>query len=631
MEPSGLLPRTPKSAQARPPEAAAELDLSRYGVVAGGRTMALVGADGSIGWMCLPRFDSPSVIAAILDPGSGGRCRLGPAARVLGSQRYRAGTNVLVTRFDLPDGKMEITDWMPARFDGAQAEEFGQGSLCRLVSVLDGEVELEFECEPRFDYGREPAKWERSGHAGCWKAQDGEPLWIHSDAPLQHDDHASPALTSRFVLRRGETRFFAMVWGTRQCLQISRERIEASLRETIQVWRRWAKQAKYDGPYRDAVLRSALTLKALVYDSTGAMVAAPTTSLPEAIGGPRNWDYRYCWPRDATFALYGLSLLGYHEEAGRFLEFIAHLAETKPLPLQVCYRVDGDTDLEERELPWLRGYRGSRPVRVGNGAIQQRQLDIYGEVLDAAYTYAKWREGLSPQLWTAMRRLVEYAAQHWSEPDESIWEVRGGPRHFLYSKVMCWVAMDRAVRLCTKYRLPGPVDQWAALRDHIRATIVANGYHQGVHAYTQSFGSDVLDASALLMPLVRFTHPREPRMESTIRVIQQKLGRGTLVARYENTDADGVGGPEGSFSICTFWLIDCLTLLGRTDESRDLFERMLTLGSPLGLYSEEIDASTGTMLGNLPQAFTHMALINSAHNLELYPKGVPLAGHHLHE
>jgi GH15 family glucan-1,4-alpha-glucosidase len=534
---------------------------------------------------------------------------------------------VLVTNFDLPGGKVEVTDWMPARFDGAQAEEFGLGSLCRQITVLEGEVEIGFECAPRFEYGREPAKWENFGQPGCWKAQDGQPFWIHSNAPLQHAGHG---LTSRLILRRGDMRFFVMVWGTQHCLKINQKLVEASLRDTIGTWRRWAKQASYQGPYREAVLRSALALKALVYDPTGAMVAAPTMSLPEAIGGPRNWDYRYCWPRDSTFALYGLSLLGYHEEAGRFLEFIAHLAETKPLPLQVCYRVDGGTDLEERELPWLRGYRDSRPVRVGNGAIHQRQLDIYGEVLDAAYTYAKWREGLSPQLWTAMRRLVDYAAGHWNEPDESIWEVRGGPRHFLYSKVMCWVTIDRAVRLCTKYRLPGPVDEWSRLRDHIRAQILEKGYHRGVHAYTQSFGSDVLDASALLLPLVRFTHPREPRMESTIRAIQQKLSRGTLVARYENTEADGVGGPEGSFSICTFWLIDCLTLLGRTDESRDLFERMLTLGSPLGLFSEEIDASTGTMLGNLPQAFTHMALINSAHNLELYPKGVPLAGHHSH-
>lgn len=628
MEPSGLLSRSSRSDRNAAPEAAAPLDLSQYGMVADGRTMALIGADGSIGWMCLPRFDSPSVIAAILDAHVGGQCRLGPAARVLGQQRYRSGTNVLVTSFDLPDGRVEVTDWMPARFDEAQAEEFGEGSLCRQIKVLEGEVEIDFECAPRFEYGSEWAKWENTGRTDCWKAQDGVPFWIHSDAPLTHSGHA---LRSRVVLRRGETRFFVMVWGTRHCLQISRDLVDASLRDTVKTWRHWTKQANYQGPYREAVLRSALALKALVYDPTGAMVAAPTMSLPEAIGGPRNWDYRYCWPRDSTFALYGLSLLGYHEEAGRFLEFIAHLAETKPLPLQVCYRVDGGTDLDERELPWLQGYRGSRPVRVGNGAIQQRQLDIYGEVLDAAYTYAKWREGLSPQIWVAMRRLVDYVVEHWNEPDESIWEVRGGPRHFLYSKVMCWVAIDRAVRLCTKYRLPGPVEQWSALRDHIHAEILAKGYHQGVHAYTQAFGSDVLDASALLLPLVRFTHPREARMESTIRVIQQKLSRGTLVARYENTEADGVGGPEGSFSICTFWLIDCLTLLGRTDESRDLFERMLTLGSPLGLFSEEIDASTGTMLGNLPQAFTHMALINSAHNLELYPKGVPLAGHHSHE
>jgi len=574
-----------------------------YGLVADGLTCALIGRDGSVGWMCVPRFDSGSVFGTLLDPTQAGTFRLGPAGGI-GEQRYLPGTNVLVTEFH----GARLTDWMPARFDGSAAPGFGDGALCRLVEV-DAEasegIELELVCAPQPDYGQKPVQWTGDG---------GLALWRRGSAGLEGQ-------AARLRLRAGESAWFVFGWGTPP-ETLTLERVRASLAATSAAWQRWSAQAQYQGPYRDAVVRSALALKALIYAPTGAIVAAPTTSLPEALGGARNWDYRYCWPRDATFALYGLSLLGYHDEAGRFLEFIAQICDQHPPPLQVCYRVDGSTDLDERELGHLRGYRDSRPVRIGNGAALQRQLDSYGEVMDAVYTYAKWRQGLDLRLWTSLRPLVEYAAAHWRETDESIWEVRGGRRQFTYSKMMCWVALDRGIKLAQRHHLPGAVADWQGVREQIRAEIHRRGYNPRLHAYTQTFDNSVLDSSLLLMPLLRFSSPHEPRTEATIRRIRERLTRDSLVARYENTEADGVGGPEGAFSICTFWLVDCLTLLGRAREARELFERMLKYASPVGLFSEEIDPASGMALGNYPQAFTHMALLNSAHNLELYPEGV---------
>jgi GH15 family glucan-1,4-alpha-glucosidase len=443
-------------------------------------------------------------------------------------------------------------------------------------------------------------------------------LFAQASFPLSGADGS---LHGTVRLQPGERAWFVFSWGEAPA-ELGVEMVCASLASTVRTWQQWAERANYEGRYRPAVVRSALALKALIYAPSGAMVAAATTSLPEAIGGPRNWDYRYCWPRDATFALYGLSLLGYHDEAGRFLEFLTGICDQNPPPLQVCYRVDGGTDVPEYELDHLRGYRNSRPVRIGNAAAAQHQLDIYGEVLDAAYTYAKWRQGLEPQQWKALAQLVEYAAAHWREPDQSIWEVRGGPKQFTYSKVLCWVALDRGIKLARTHQLPGPVAAWEHTRDEIRATVMQQGYNSEIHAFTQTLNGHVLDASLLVLPLLRFCSPHEPRMVATVRRIQQRLTTDSLVARYENVHEDGVGGREGAFSICTYWLVDCLTLMGRSDESRQLFERMCGHASPLGLFSEEVDPATGGLLGNFPQAFTHMALLNSAHNLALYPGGV---------
>ncbi|HXR97727.1 MAG TPA: glycoside hydrolase family 15 protein [Terriglobales bacterium] len=644
----------------------APLPIADYGLLGDGRTAALVGRDGAISWLCAPRFDSPSVFAQLLDRSRGGMCRLAPAgAGALGTQSYVDGTNVLVTEWS---HALRVTDWMPARFDGAApvadaaGSPFGEGAVCRLAERLAGAGQafsLDFRCAPRPNYGADTLRWEQAP-GGIWRAQGPEvDYWVAASFPLAPDANAAGVLRALPNAPTPSPAWVVFGWG-RPPAALSTADVRSSLASTTAVWQRWSSQANYSGPYRDAVVRSALALKALIYEPTGAIVAAPTASLPESIGGPRNWDYRYCWPRDATFALYGLSLLGYHDEAGRFLEFIAkicaatqaswqspapaihastpvsvpaHRHRTAPLAtsrrptapgalLQVCYRVDGSTDVAERELP-LAGYGGSRPVRIGNAAAAQRQLDSYGEVLDAAYTYAKWRKGLELPLWKALRPLVDFAAAHWREPDESIWEVRGGRQQFVYSKVMCWVALDRAVKLAQRHHLPGPVARWSQIRDQIHRDVMVRGYNQTLHSFTQTYDNTVLDSSLLLLPLVRFLSPHEPRMTATINRIQRTLSQNSLVARYQNTEADGVGGPEGAFSICTFWMVDCLTLLGRADEARSLFERMLSHGSPLGLFSEELDPATGALLGNYPQGFTHMALLNSAHNLELYPAGVP--------
>ncbi|MGH9468343.1 MAG: glycoside hydrolase family 15 protein [Terriglobales bacterium] len=593
------------------------LGIRDYGLIADGLTCALIGSDGSVGWLCAPRFDSGSLAGALLDPERAGNLRWAPAGLAPGRpgrQHYREGTNVLVSELE---GGLRITDWMPARFDGATAAGFGTGALCRYAEAGAEAVELELDVALRPEYGREGVNWQRESPTR-WQGGASLPLWAQASFPIEGTDGA---LRGRVRLAPGEAAWFVLAWGEAPAV-MDAARVRASLDATTHFWETWSAKAQYDGPYRREVVRSALALKALIYAPTGAMIAAATTSLPEAIGGPRNWDYRYCWPRDATFALYGLSLLGYHDEAGRFLEFLTRICDQNPPPLQVCYRVDGGTEVDEHELEHLRGYRNSRPVRIGNAAAAQHQLDIYGEVMDAAYTYAKWRNGLDPAQWKALARLVDYVVEHWRDADESIWEVRGGPRQFTYSKVLCWVALDRGIKLAQRHGLPGRLQAWETARAAVHREVIERGYNRNLHAFTQTLDGKRLDSSLLLLPLLRFCSPHEPRMEATMRRIQERLSSDSLLARYDNTGEDGVGGPEGAFSICTYWLVDCLTLLGRSQESRKLFEHMRGYASPVGLFSEEVDAASGRLLGNYPQAFTHTALLNSAHNLQLYPSGV---------
>lgn len=595
-----------------------------HGWIADGATGALIDRAGTLAWLCVPRFDSPAIFASLLDPRRGGCCFLGPAAGGDGRQRYLPRTNILATEFSQGKSRIRVTDWMPAR---GMHSLFRTGAVCRLLEALRGPMRVRMACHPRFDYGRDRARWERldgSGHSGRWWMTQG-PQELHLTA--SHDlEPQGEGLAAEIELREGQCCWLVLNWGE-AAPAFQESGLRHSLDQTRRNWEDWARQGQYSGKYKELVLRSALVLKGLIYEPTGAFVAAPTTSLPEAPGGSRNWDYRYCWPRDSTFALYGLSLLGYHEEAGRFLHFLAHVASRQPLPLQVCYRVDGSANLPERELGYLEGYAGSRPVRVGNGAASQLQLDIYGEVLDAAYTYAKWRGGLERNVWEVLCTLADYAAAHWREPDNGIWEVRGGRRHFVYSKVMCWVALARALKLAETFGLPAPgAARWRQEAAAVRAAVFRQGYSRQVHAFVQSFGSQTVDASALLLPLVRFLKPHDPRMVATIRAVRRELARGPFLLRYANVEADGVGGAEGAFSICSFWLTDCLTLLGKAQEARALFEQIISYRSPLGLFSEEIDWTSPhrnqRLLGNFPQAFTHLALINAAHNLELYPHGV---------
>ncbi|MGH9533706.1 MAG: glycoside hydrolase family 15 protein [Terriglobales bacterium] len=617
----------PAAASKNPPAEASPLcgrsAIGEHGWIADGATGALIDRAGTLAWLCIPRFDSPAIFASLLDPHRGGCCFVGPAAGGAGRQRYLAHTNILATDFTQGQSGIRVTDWMPAR---GMHSLFRTGAVCRLVEGLRGRMRVRLACAPRLDYGRERVRWERldGGPSGRWWLARGRQelhLTASCDLTPQRD-----GLAAEFELRAGQSCWLVLNWDE-AAPAFREEGLRHSLSQTRRAWEDWARQGQYGGKYKDIVERSALALKALIYEPTGAFVAAPTTSLPEAPGGARNWDYRYCWPRDSTFALYGLSLLGYHEEAGRFLHFLAHVASRHPLPLQVCYRVDGSADLPERELGYLEGYADSRPVRVGNGAAAQFQLDLYGEILDAAYTYAKWRGGLERNVWEVLSQLAQFAARHWREADNGIWEVRGGRRHFVYSKVMCWVALDRALKLADRYGLPAPhAARWRQGAAEIRQAVFRHGYSRRAHAFAQSFGSDVVDASALLLPLVRFVKPHDPHIVATIRAVRRELTRGPFLLRYANTGEDGVGGAEGAFSICSFWLTDCLTLLGQAKEARSLFERIIAYRSPLGLFSEEIDwtspRSRQRLLGNFPQAFTHLALINAAHNLELYPRGV---------
>ncbi|MGH9506333.1 MAG: glycoside hydrolase family 15 protein [Terriglobales bacterium] len=597
--------------------------IGEHGWIADGTTGALIDQAGTLAWLCVPRFDSPAIFASLLDSGRGGCCGMGPAAGGRGRQRYLPRTNILTTEFQQDRARVRVTDWMPAR---GLHSLFRAGAVCRLMECVRGRMRVRMACNPRFEYGRDRARWERldgGGGGRWWMTRRPVELHLTSSCDLAA---AGEGLGAEFELREGQCCWLVLNW-EEAAPAFREEGLRRSLEETRRTWEEWARRGTYEGKYKELVLRSALVLKGLIYEPTGAIVAAPTTSLPEAPGGTRNWDYRYCWPRDSTFALYGLSLLGYHEEAGRFLHFLAHVASRHPLPLQVCYRVDGSADLPERELGYLAGYADSRPVRVGNGAVGQLQLDIYGEVLDAAYTYAKWRGGLERNIWEVLCHLADFAARHWRRPDNGIWEVRGGRRHFVYSKVMCWVALDRALKLAARFGLPAPhAARWRQEAAAVRAAVFRQGYSTRAHAFVQSFGSDTVDASCLLLPLVRFVKPHEPRIVSTIRAVRRELSRGPFLLRYANVDEDGVGGAEGAFSICSFWLTDCLTLLGKAKEARALFERIIAYQSPLGLFSEEIDWTSPQrsqrLLGNFPQAFTHLALINAAHNLELYPRGV---------
>jgi GH15 family glucan-1,4-alpha-glucosidase len=600
--------------------------IENYGVIGNLRTVALVGMNGSIDWLCLPRFDSPSVFGAILDDKKGGQFRIAPwpCVELRHKQFYWPDTNILITRFLHGDGVGELEDYMPVGGAGGDAPD----QVVRRVRVVRGQMPFRLECRPAFDYARAR---HTTSLAGCGVRFDGPglSLGLASSLPLRIE---GDGVTADFTLAQGQSAAFLLrLLPPGQQLDFCPDPSDAELRfrETVGYWRRWLSRCRYQGRWREMVHRSALALKLMTYEPTGAIVAAPTTSLPEAIGGVRNWDYRYTWVRDASFTLYALLRIGFTEEATGFKGWMEQRWREKSGsngPLQLMYGIDGRADLPEEELSHLEGYRGSRPVRIGNGAHDQLQLDIYGELMDSVYLFNKYATPVGYDGWLHLRSLVDWVCDNWKRDDEGVWEVRGGRRHFVYSKFMCWVAVDRGLRLADKRSLPADRGRWLKVRDEIYEEVMKRGWSSQRRAFVQAFDSDALDASTLLMPLVFFTAPNDPRMLATVDAICKPQDQGGLAAdgllyRYDPRNApDGLAGTEGTFNMCSFWLVEALTRAGRTDpqrleDARLLFEQMLGYGNHLGLYAEQTGPS-GEALGNFPQAFTHLALISSAFNLD---------------
>jgi GH15 family glucan-1,4-alpha-glucosidase len=599
--------------------------IENYGIIGDLHAVALVGMNGSIDWFCCPHFDSPSVFAAILDHKKGGYFKIAPDLEgVTHKQFYWPETNVLVTRFLSPDGVGEIADYMPI---GAIPKGIGHHQIIRRVNVVRGKMSFRMECYPAFNYARDDHETQVTPDGVCFHSP-GLSLGLSTRVPLKK--HGT-GVTAEFGLDEGQTATFLLQdipHGSGCGISMSEQEATDSFRSTVDYWRRWLAKCTYTGRWREIVHRSALALKLLTFKPTGAIVAAPTCSLPEGVGGERNWDYRYTWVRDAAFTLYALMRIGFTEEAAQFMHWIeARCSELKPDgSLQIMYGIDGRHTLTEEILDHLEGYKGSRPVRVGNGAYNQLQLDIYGELMDSVYLYNKYGSPISYELWVYLRRLINWVCDNWKRKDEGVWEVRGGQQHFVYSKLMCWVALDRGIRLADKRSFPADRERWLVVRDQIYEDIMAQGWSQKRQAFVQHYGSEALDAANLMLPLVFFLSPTDPRMLKTLDAVNQPPEQGGLVSnslvyRYNvQHTVDGLRGEEGTFNICTFWLVEALTRAGRDnrarlEEARLMFEQMLGYANHLGLFAEET-GNRGEALGNFPQAFTHLALISAAFNLD---------------
>ncbi len=591
------------------------LPIAEHGLIGDLHTAALVGTDGTIDWYCCPDFDSPSVFAAILDRTRGGYWRIAPTGTGWTSkQLYFPDTNILITRFLGADGVGEVEDFMPI----ARSSDHPPHSLMRRIVCVRGTVEFETEIEPRFDYGRCRHEPETRPRGAIFHAP-GLSLALAAPRPLTVTDTGARAT---FVLSHGESATFALVPSEpgAEPPPFDEDVAAVAFEDAVRFWRGWLRQSRYTGRWREMVHRSALTLKLLTYKPTGAIVAAPTTSLPEMLGGERNWDYRYTWIRDAAFSLYALLRLGFTEEAAAFMDWLTErfrdCRDGASGPLQIMYGIDGRSELREDVLGHLEGYMGSAPVRIGNSAAKQLQLDIYGELIDSVYLYNKHGTPIYHDAWDDLSRIVEWVCEHWDQADEGIWETRGGRRDFTYSRLMCWVAVERAIRIANQRGLPGDRARWGRARDAIYRQIMERGWHQGRRAFVQHYETDVLDASVLLMPLVKFIAPTDPRWLSTLDAVSRELVSDSLVYRY-NAEAspDGLAGREGTFSICSFWYVEALARAGQLDQARLVLEKMFTYANHLGLYAEEV-GPTGEQLGNFPQAFTHLALISAAVNLD---------------
>ncbi len=589
-------------------------------------TTCLVAPNGAVEWMCVPRPDAPSVFSAMLDR-SAGSFRLGPYdIAVPAARRYLPGSLMLETTWQTSTGWLIVREALVmgpwhnvderSRTHRRSPTDFdAEHCLVRTVRCVSGTVDLAMTCEPVFDYGRSPAEWsyDDDGYTQLTAVGEGADVTLKLTSDLRCGIEGR-GVRARTRMVEGDERFVALSWSALPGPTTFAEAKER-LHRTAEYWRQWITAGEFpDHPWRNYLQRSALTLKGLTYAPTGALLAAPTTSLPETPGGERNWDYRYAWVRDSTFALWGLYTLGFDREADDFFFFLADTCRDGS-NLQVMYGVGGEHELHESTLPHLHGYEGASPVRIGNGAFSQRQHDVWGAVLDSVYLHVRSRERTSEALWPILKRQVEEAAAHWEEPDRGIWEVRGKPQHFTSSKMMCWVALDRGAKLARLHEEPEYARKWQDLADHIHADICAKGVDdRGV--FTQHYDTDALDASLLLMPLMRFLPPDDPRIRATVFAIADELTDHGLVLRYRTHETDdGLDGEEGSFTICSFWLVSALVEIGEVSRARKLCERLLSFASPLRLYAEEIDAKSGRQLGNFPQAFTHLALINAVVHL----------------
>jgi GH15 family glucan-1,4-alpha-glucosidase len=584
--------------------------IADHGLIGDLQTAALVTTDGTVDWFCCPRFDSPSIFASLLDHRKGGHFTLHAVDDCVTKQMYLPDTAVLVTRFLSPKGVAEVIDFMPIENPGVVTDHH---RLVRAVRGIRGELEFEAEIQPRFDYGRESHTTQVNGTHAVFEAPS---LTLHLTGTIPLEEHNGD-VRSRFTVRAGD--FTGVVLESAAKSEIGHGEMIKAFSDTVEFWKSWLHTSTYRGRWREAVSRSAMTLKLMTYAPTGALVAAPTAGLPEQVGGERNWDYRFTWVRDASFSVYALLGLGFTEEAAAFGLWLRNTMEKDVEAgesLHLMYRVDGSSDLKEEILEHFEGYRGSAPVRIGNGAADQLQLDIYGEAMDSIRFVDRSGGRVADRGWNDIVHMIDWLCEHWDQPDEGIWETRGGRKGFTYSRLMEWVAFDRAIRMAIDHGLPADLERWRKERDQIYRWIQTKGWNDSMKAYVQHEGSDVLDASLLLMPLIGFVSPFDEKWQSTLSAMDKVLVSDSLVYRYDpKASPDGLQGEEGTFSLCTFFYVDALARSGRLEEARLVFEKMLTYANHVGLFAEEIGL-TGEQLGNFPQAFTHLALINAAINLD---------------